>query len=59
MGKVATFSIFVRWKEILGIPCLAYGIAAMFLIKHSEIVHTEHGDITIYFLYPEDKGSLH
>ncbi|KAJ8910777.1 hypothetical protein NQ315_015118 [Exocentrus adspersus] len=43
----------------LGIPCLAYGIAATFLIKHVETVNTSKGTISIYFLYPEDKGSLY
>ncbi|XP_066249797.1 uncharacterized protein C15orf61 homolog [Euwallacea similis] len=43
----------------LGLPCLTYGIAAIFLIRHKETVHTDKGDITIYFLYPEDKGSLY
>ncbi|KAJ8983394.1 hypothetical protein NQ317_010487 [Molorchus minor] len=42
----------------LGIPCLAYGLAATFLIKHVEQVETSKGNISIYFLYPEDKGSL-
>lgn len=41
----------------LGIPCLAYGIAAKFLIKHIEEVKTDKGVVKIYFLYPEDKGS--
>lgn len=40
-----------------GIPCLAYGIAATFLIRHTEIVETPYGPIKIYFLYAEDKGS--
>ncbi|KAF7277842.1 hypothetical protein GWI33_009099 [Rhynchophorus ferrugineus] len=43
----------------LGLPCLAYGIAAIYLIKHREIVHTDKSNIEIYFLYPEDKGSLY
>ncbi|XP_018579340.1 uncharacterized protein C15orf61 homolog isoform X2 [Anoplophora glabripennis] len=43
----------------LGIPCLAYGIAATFLIKHIETVRTSKGNVNIYFLYPEDKGSLY
>ncbi|XP_023021921.1 uncharacterized protein C15orf61 isoform X2 [Leptinotarsa decemlineata] len=43
----------------LGLPCLAYGIAAIFLIKHSESVKTSKGVVDIYFLYPEDKGSLY
>ncbi|XP_044263716.1 uncharacterized protein C15orf61 homolog [Tribolium madens] len=41
----------------LGIPCLAYGIAAIFLIKHHESVVTSKGNVKIYFLYPEDKGA--
>lgn len=40
-----------------GIPCLLYGLAASQLIKHTEVVHTEHGPVTIYFLLPEHKGS--
>ncbi|XP_046398922.1 uncharacterized protein C15orf61 homolog [Ischnura elegans] len=43
----------------LGIPCLAYGIAAVFLIRHQEDVLTPKGKVTIYFLYEEDKGSLY
>ncbi|KAJ8962811.1 hypothetical protein NQ318_001211 [Aromia moschata] len=43
----------------LGIPCLAYGIAATFLIKHIEYVNTTKGTVKIYFLYPEDKGSIY
>lgn len=43
----------------LGIPCLVYGIAAIFLIKHEEVVHTDKGNVNIYFLYPEDKGSIY
>lgn len=41
----------------LGIPCLMYGIAATFLIKHEELVDTSKGTIKIYFLLPEHKGS--
>lgn len=40
-----------------GIPCLLYGLAATQLIKHTEIVRTSKGPVTIYFLLPEDKGS--
>ncbi len=43
----------------LGIPCLAYGIAAEFLISHTEVVKTSKGNITIYFLYKEDIGAIH
>uniref|UniRef100_A0A1B6D519 Uncharacterized protein n=1 Tax=Clastoptera arizonana TaxID=38151 RepID=A0A1B6D519_9HEMI len=41
----------------LGIPTLLYGIAAIGLIKHKEVVYTEKGEVTIYFLLKEDKGS--
>lgn len=34
-----------------------YGLAATQLIRHREIVGTPRGDVTIYFLLPEDKGS--
>ncbi|TGZ50186.1 Uncharacterized protein DBV15_03603, partial [Temnothorax longispinosus] len=42
-----------------GIPTLMYGLAATQLIRHREIVKTPQGDVTIYFLLPEDKGSPH
>ncbi|XP_012288923.1 uncharacterized protein C15orf61 [Orussus abietinus] len=41
----------------LGIPTLMYGLAATQLIRHEEVVATPKGDVTIYFLLPEDKGS--
>lgn len=53
------YSIYFTNYLFLGIPCLAYGIAAIILIKHKEIVNTPKGDVEIYFLYPEDKGSLY
>ncbi|XP_067205288.1 uncharacterized protein C15orf61 homolog [Linepithema humile] len=43
----------------LGIPTLMYGLAATRLIRHREIVRTPRGDVTIYFLLPEDKGALY
>ncbi|XP_011303171.1 uncharacterized protein C15orf61 homolog [Fopius arisanus] len=43
----------------LGIPLLLYGLAATQLIRHEEIVKTTRGEVKIYFLLPEDKGSLH
>jgi len=43
----------------LGIPCLAYGIAAQFLISHKEQVVTPKGQVTIYFLYKEDIGAIY
>lgn len=53
-------SIFRMMKMLnLGIPLLAYGIAAKLLISHEEIVHTSKGPVTIYFLYEENKGSHH
>lgn len=50
---------FFRFIKVfnLGLPCLAYGTAARFLIKHEEIVVTPKGNVTIYFLYEENKGS--
>uniref|UniRef100_A0A914VNK9 Uncharacterized protein n=1 Tax=Plectus sambesii TaxID=2011161 RepID=A0A914VNK9_9BILA len=40
----------------LGIPCLAYGIAATFLIKHTEFVSEPESDtkVPIHFLIKED-----
>ncbi|XP_068200930.1 uncharacterized protein C15orf61 [Palaemon carinicauda] len=43
----------------LGIPCLAYGIGASFLISCEEKIHTPEGTVTIYFLYEEDRGAMH
>ena len=42
----------------LGIPCLAYGLAVCFLIRHTELVHTRTAVVPIYFLYEEDKGAM-
>lgn len=37
---------------------LFYGIAAIRLISHKEIVHvSSQVQVPIYFLYPEDKGA--
>lgn len=43
----------------LGIPLVLYGFAAIYLIKHEEVVHvpTTNAEVKIYFLIPEDKGS--
>ncbi|CAD7084340.1 unnamed protein product [Hermetia illucens] len=41
----------------LGLPLLFYGLAATWLISHKETVRLQEGDVTIYFLYAEDKGS--
>lgn len=43
----------------LGIPLVLYGCAAIFLIKHDELVDVPGKDekVKIYFLIPEDKGS--
>ncbi|KAF5307545.1 hypothetical protein FQR65_LT06901 [Abscondita terminalis] len=51
---------FFRFIKVinLGIPCLAYGVAAMMLIEHVEVVETSKGPVKIYFLYAEDKGSI-
>ena len=40
-----------------GIPCLVYGIAASIFIQHNELVQTPRGDVCVYFLYEQDKGS--
>lgn len=43
----------------LGLPTLMYGLAAIFLIRHFEIVDTkERGLIKIYFLIKEDSGAV-
>ncbi|XP_046962962.1 uncharacterized protein C15orf61 isoform X1 [Vanessa cardui] len=58
---LVTSDRFMRIIKIvnLGIPCLLYGLAATQLIKHQEVVYTSKGTVTIYFLLPEHKGSLH
>lgn len=43
----------------LGIPCLAYGAGASFLISCEEKIYTPQGIVTIYFLYEEDCGAMH
>ncbi|XP_005180742.1 uncharacterized protein C15orf61 homolog [Musca domestica] len=51
---------FFRFLKIinLGLPMLFYGLAAIRLISHEEVVHLPTGDkVSIYFLYAEDKGS--
>ncbi|UJR07932.1 hypothetical protein I4U23_012215 [Adineta vaga] len=41
----------------LGLPTLMYGLSAIFLIRHYEIVKTkQHGSVKIYFLLKEDSG---
>lgn len=42
----------------LGIPTLAYGIVAFFLMKHEETVKTVNGDVKIYFLMEEEKDAM-
>ncbi|XP_078283699.1 uncharacterized protein C15orf61 homolog [Rhinoraja longicauda] len=43
----------------LGVPCLAYGIGAWFLVSVTEIIHTSSGPVNIYFLYQEDVRAKH
>nr|XP_036213490.1 uncharacterized protein C15orf61 homolog isoform X3 [Bactrocera oleae] len=53
---------FFRFLKVinLGLPMLFYGLAAIHLISHTELVHLPNGDrVPIYFLYAEDKGSMH
>lgn len=42
-----------------GIPTLLYGLAAVWLIRHKELVETPDGSVYIYFLLLEDKGSMY
>ena len=52
-------TIFTVLKALnLGIPTLAYGLAACFLIKHEELVRTSRGDVTIFFLMAEEKDAM-
>ncbi|XP_055851029.1 uncharacterized protein C15orf61 homolog [Episyrphus balteatus] len=51
---------FFRFLKVInfGLPMLFYGLAAIRLISHKEIVHVdENTNVPIYFLYEEDKGS--
>lgn len=51
---------FFRFIKVanLGIPCLGYGLAAKFLIKHVEVVIVPgYKEVPLYFLYKEDKGA--
>ena len=50
--------IFTALKILnFGIPTLAYGLAACYLIRHEETVFTSKGNVTVYFLIPETKGA--
>ena len=43
-----------------GFPCLAYGVAAHYLISHREkVVFNEELVVTIHFLYKEDIGAIY
>ena len=46
-----SFELWIIVKLFSGIPCLAYGTAARFLIRFTETV------VTIYFLIKEDYGA--
>ncbi|XP_050432458.1 uncharacterized protein C15orf61 homolog [Adelges cooleyi] len=53
-------SLFYVLKIInLGIPLLVYGISAIFMITYKEKVQTPEGEVYVYFLLKEDKGSTH
>lgn len=56
--------IYIRQAEfqallvhVQGIPTLMYGLGAVMLIRHTELVKLKEGTIPIHFLYEEDKGS--
>lgn len=43
---------------VVGLPMLFYGLAAIRLISHKEIVRvSDEVEVPIYFLYAEDKGA--
>ncbi|KAF4524464.1 hypothetical protein B566_EDAN011887 [Ephemera danica] len=49
-----------NWTVRRSIPCLLYGISAIFLIRHTELVNINGSkSVPIFFLYKEDKGSLY
>lgn len=51
--------IFTVLKALnLGIPTVAYGLAACYLIKHKETVLTSKGEVVIHFLLPETKDAM-
>ena len=51
--------VFTVLKMInLGIPTLAYGLTACYLIKHKEIVFTSKGEVVIYFLLAEEQDAM-
>lgn len=42
-----------------GIPLLLYGLSAILMISYKEVVKTSEGEVLVYFLLKEDKGSIH
>lgn len=42
-----------------GFPLLMYGLSAILLISYKEVVKTTKGEVYIYFLLKEDKGSTY
>lgn len=64
-GKIVLELSCFKFHQILnfdcssGIPSLMYGIAAIFLITHRELVETPNGDVYIYFLLKENKQSIY
>lgn len=57
--NLQTENIFYGFLKILnfGIPCLAYGISAWFLVSFEETVKTRKGDVEVFFWYEEDRNS--
>lgn len=63
-SEIKDLSVENKFYELIkvlnfGIPLVLYGAAAIFLIKHKEVVDVPEtsSKVTIYFLIPEDKGS--
>lgn len=46
-------------RNFSGIPLFLYGLSAIFMISYKEVVKTPEGEVNIYFLLKEDKGSTH
>lgn len=57
---VGSIKFGLKWTFLFfpGIPLLMYGLSAVFMISFKETVKTPEGEVYVYFLLKEDKGSL-